>query len=184
MNDIKSSITETHDRWHKGHIEPFWSKQSYTRLNYERKPFNNEADFIRWRRQGYWPDKGHYGGLLCDMREKQPHWNDSVIKWFENTYNVSDVGTSYFNMETCRYLPNHSDTYKLYRKIFNCKLQDCFRVVVFLDNWKSGHISEVNGIPVTNWQAGDYIAWEGTTPHMAGNMGIENRYTLQLTGHK
>lgn len=174
---------ETHDRWHRGYIEPFWSKQSFTNLNYKYKAFNNNADFLKWKRQGYWPDQNHYGGLLCDMSEKQPAWNTDIIKWFEQTYSVSDVGTSYYKMKTCHYLPTHGDTYELYRKIFKCKLQDCFRVIIFLEDWKSGHISEVNGVPVTNWHAGDYVAWENTTPHMAGNMGLDNRYTLQLTGH-
>ena len=183
MTDIKSSITETHDRWHKGHIEPFWSKQSFTKLNYAYKPFNNNSDFLKWKREGYWPDTGHYGGKLCDMQSPQPSWNDKIIEWFENTYNVCNVGTSYYKMETCHYLPTHSDTYSLYRKIHGCRLQDCFRVIVFLDDWKSGHISEVNNSPVTDWRAGDYIAWENTTPHMAGNMGVAPRYTLQLTGH-
>jgi hypothetical protein len=184
MNDIKSSITETHDRWHKGHIEPFWSKQSFSKLEYRYKPFNNMNDFLKWKRQGYWPDSGHYGGLLCDMSQIQSSWNNDIIKWFEDTYNVKDVGTSYFKMETCHYLPVHSDTYELYRKKVKCRLQDCFRVVIFLEDWKSGHISEVDGVPITDWRAGDYVAWENTTPHMAGNMGTDHRYTLQLTGHK
>ena len=53
MNDIKSSITETHARWHKGHIEPFWSKQSYTQLDYALESFNNPQDLMKWKRQGY-----------------------------------------------------------------------------------------------------------------------------------
>jgi Zn-finger protein len=118
------------------------------------------------------------------MSQKQPQWNESIVKWFEDTYDVKDVGTSYFRMETCHYLPTHSDTYDLYRKIVKCRLQDCFRVVIFLEDWKSGHISEIDGVPITDWRAGDYIAWESTTPHMAGNMGTDRRYTLQLTGHR
>jgi hypothetical protein len=184
MNDIKSSITETHERWHKGHIEPFWSKQSFSRLDYQRKTFNNEKDFIRWKRQGYWQDKRHYGGLLCDMTQKQTIWNNDIIAWFEDTYKAKDVGTSYFKMETCSYLPNHSDTYDMYRKLFNCKLKDCFRVIVFLEDWRSGHISEIDSVPLTNWRAGDYVFWESDTSHMAGNMGVDHRYTLQITGHR
>ena len=53
MNDIKSSITETHDNWHRGHIEPFWSKVSYTKLNYTHEAFNNPMDIQKWKRQGY-----------------------------------------------------------------------------------------------------------------------------------
>ena len=39
--------------WHTGHIEPFWTKQSITKLNYER-PANLSADqdTLKWRRLG------------------------------------------------------------------------------------------------------------------------------------
>jgi len=28
------------------------------------------------------------------------------------------------------------------------------------------------------------LFWESDTPHMAANIGLEKRYTLQLTGHR
>ena len=181
----QSSITETHDNWGRGHIEPFWTQESFKYLNYQYKPFNNLDDLTKWKKYGYWPDKDHYGGLLYDMtKAHQPSWSAKIIKWFEDTFNVTNVGTSYYKMQTCHYLPTHGDTYELYRKIFDCDLEDCFRVIVFLEDWKSGHISEVDGNPITNWKAGDYIFWNSNTLHMAGNMGIEDRYTLQLTGHR
>ena len=94
MTDIKSSITETHDRWHKGHIEPFWTKQSYSQLDYTLESFNNNTDLIKWKRQGYVHPCSHYTGMMCDMRKPQPTWNQEIIKWFEDTYNVKNVGTS------------------------------------------------------------------------------------------
>ena len=184
MTDIKSSITETHDRWHKGHIEPFWSKQSYTQLNYTLEGFNNPSDMMKWKRQGYVHPISHYTGFLCDMRKPQPAWNDQIIKWFEDTYSVTDIGTSYYRMGTGVILPTHKDTYKKYRELFNVRLMDCVRVVVYLEDWRSGHISEVDGVPVTNWRAGDYIFWESDTPHLAANIGLDKRFTLQLTGHR
>ena len=184
MSDIKSSITETHERWHKGHIEPFWSKVSYTQLNYALESFNNPSDMMKWKRQGYVHPQSHYTGFLCDMRKPQPAWNDSIIKWFEDTYSVKDVGTSYYRMGTGVILPTHKDTYKKYREIFGVRLKDCVRVVVYLEDWASGHISEVDGVPVTNWRAGDYVFWESDTPHLAANIGLDKRFTLQLTGHR
>ena len=56
--------------------------------------------------------------------------------------------------------------------------------MIFLENWKSGHYFEIDGVPITNWTKGEYIFWEGDTPHMAANMGIEPRYTMQITGMK
>ena len=152
--------------------------------NYEDNScYLNQDDLKRWKSQGYWPDRKHVGGYLCDMTKAQPDWNPKVINWFSETFDAINIGTSYFKMTTCSYLPKHIDTYDLYRKIFKCDLDSIIRLIIFLTDWKEGHISEIDGTPIYNYQAGDFIYWESTTPHMAGNMGIEDRYTLQITGH-
>jgi hypothetical protein len=57
------------------------------------------------------------------------------------------------------------------------------RAIVLLEDWKPGHYFEIMDIPVVNWTAGTVIQWEYDTPHMAANIGLEPRYTLQITGH-
>jgi hypothetical protein len=37
--------------------------------------------------------------------------------------------------------------------------------------------------PLTKWTAGTVVEWTYDTPHMAANIGLEPRYTLQITGH-
>lgn len=179
---IQSYITETHDTWHKGHISPFWLPESFKILDYSRESFNNPRDVEIWRRQGY--TNKYFTGKLCDMRKTQTNWNSGITQWFEDTYLVKDVGTSYYCMNTSVILPAHGDTYKKYREIFDCELQDCVRVIVFLEDWKSGHVFEIENTPITDWNAGDYVYWEADTRHFAANIGLEDRYTLQLTGHK
>jgi hypothetical protein len=34
------------------------------------------------------------------------------------------------------------------------------------------------------WHRGDFVWWQRDVPHLAANIGIEDRYTLQLTGFK
>ena len=34
------------------------------------------------------------------------------------------------------------------------------------------------------WSDGDYVMWNYDVPHMVGNLGIEPRYTMQITGIK
>ena len=183
MNDIKSSITETHDLWHRGHIEPFWSKQSITSLDYERTGPSADQNFIKWKRQGYIDDAKHLSGELCDMQKPQPIWNTSLIDWFEKTYNVKDVGTAYFRMPVDTMLPVHSDSYMKYKNLFKCKTSDILRIIIFPIDWSSGHYFELDGTPIVSWHAGDYFLWQGNTPHMAANIGIKYRYSIQLTGH-
>jgi len=53
---------------------------------------------------------------------------------------------------------------------------------VFLDDWQSGHYFDVDDTPVLQWRAGEGVVWENHTPHSAANVGVTNRYTLQITG--
>jgi len=87
-------------------------------------------------------------------------------------------------MVTNEILPVHGDDYKLYREKFKVELVDCYRILVFLEDWKSGHYFEFNNRPVVDWKSGDYFIWNDKVPHMAANIGIDDRYTLQITGHK
>ena len=142
--------------WGKGHIEPFWDNE-YKTLSYKLEPFNNPNDLEKWQRQGYVHPVSHYTGFLCDMRNKQPSWNDKIINWFSEEFKVADIGTSYYKMGTGVILPVHGDIYKKYRKLFNCKLNDIVRVIVMLEDWKSGHYFEIDNQPQLGWQAGDYF---------------------------
>jgi hypothetical protein len=53
---------------------------------------------------------------------------------------------------------------------------------VFLEDWKPGHYFEGNDIAKVNWKAGDVVEWQYDAPHLAANLGLEPRYTLQITG--
>jgi hypothetical protein len=61
---------------------------------------------------------------------------------------------------------------------------EVYRAIVFLEDWQSGHYFEIDNIGVVNWCAGDYYLWNGDAPHAASNIGIDPRYTLQITGIK
>jgi len=80
-------------------------------------------------------------------------------------------------------MPEHQDFYKKYRSLYNLSdSKNICRVIVFLEDWKSGHYFEINKIPIVNWKAGDFVFWRNDTSHMAANIGTDNRYTLQITG--
>ena len=69
---------------------------------------------------------------------------------------------------------------KLFRKLGEHTIK---RALLLLEDWKPGHYLEVDGKPYVNWKAGDTVEWLYSTPHMAANIGLEDRYTLQITGH-
>jgi hypothetical protein len=161
-------------------IPKFWNDE-YKNLDYVNEQFNDKAKLKEWQDQGY---RNVATGFMCDMSRKQPSWNSIIIKVFQEL-GWQDIGTSYYRMDAGTILPMHGDLYLKYVKIFNLAGREhtIRRAIVFLEDWKSGHYMECNGHAFTQWVAGSTIEWAYDTPHMAANIGVEPRYTLQITGH-
>lgn len=163
----------------KYHIPKFWDDE-FKQLNYINEHFNDVENIQRWLAQGY---ANKFTGDMCDMRSPQPTWNQQFVNIYEQM-GWKNIGTSYYRMSTGTILPTHSDLYLRYVDLFNLKGQEqrIHRAIVFLEDWKPGHYAEYNNIAKVNWRAGDVIEWQYDTPHLAANMGLEPRYTLQITG--
>jgi len=169
--------------WKIGKIEPFWDEQ-YKDLNYIKEPFNNQEEVDVWKKDGYVHPEYLYTGQMCKHGERHPTWSPKIVEWLEKDFGWKDVGVNYYRMETGCILPLHSDIYKQYTEMFNLRLDQVERVLLFMEDWKSGHYFEVDGNPIMDYVAGTYAWWTGEVEHMAANIGKGYRYTLQLTGHK
>jgi len=161
-------------------LEVFWDNE-YKHLNYINEPFNDISARDRWMAAGY-PNR--FTGDMCDMRSAQPSWNQRIVNIFADM-GWKNIGTSYYRMPTGTVLPTHSDLYIKYIALNNLQGQEhrIRRAVVFLEDWKPGHYAEYMDQPCTNWTAGQVMEWTYDTPHMAANVGLDPRYTLQITGH-
>lgn len=159
----------------KGLIKPFWGDQ-HRNLTYRRAPFNNSKDVDRWRNEGY--THVNFTGELYDMKNVMPEWTTP----FFNIFGGTNIGVSFYRMNTCDILPIHCDTYETYIKVNSIDDPNKIkRAVIFLEDWQSGHLLEVDGEPIVNWKKGDYVIWNYQTPHMAANIGVAPRYTAQIT---
>ena len=163
----------------KYHIPKFWNDE-FKQLNYTNEHFNDTVSIDRWLAQGY---ANRFTGDMCDMRNAQPDWNQRIINIYTEM-GWKDIGTSYYRMGTGTVLPTHGDLYLRYIELFKLQGQEhrIRRAIVFLEDWKSGHYAEYNSTAKIDWRAGDVVEWCYDTPHMAANMGLEPRYTLQITG--
>ena len=161
-------------------IPVFWDDE-FKNLDYIQEPFNDAESVALWTQQGFMPK---FTGYMCDMRGQQPQWNQQFVTIYEQM-GWRDIGTSYYRMDTGTVLPEHSDLYKKYIELFNLQGQEhtIRRAIVFLEDWSSGHYAECAGTPIVNWSAGSIIEWSYDAPHLAANLGIAPRYTLQITGH-
>jgi hypothetical protein len=118
------------------------------------------------------------------MRSRQPSWNHRFVEHFESL-GWKDVGTAYYRMTSGTVMPVHQDRYVKYIDLFDLKGQEhtIRRALVLLEDWHPGHYLEVMGRPYVDWTAGTTVEWIYDIPHMAANIGLEPRYTLQITGH-
>jgi len=164
----------------KYHVERFWDDEFKT-LDYIQEPFNDPAIVSQWISQGY---HTKICGDLCDMRHRLPAWATKFIEIYEYQ-GWKDIGLAFYRMPTGTVMPVHSDLYKRYIELFDLQGKETTirRALVLLEDWCPGHYLEVDSKPYVNWIAGDTVEWVYDTPHMAANIGLADRYTLQITGH-
>ena len=160
--------------WSRGHTDPVWKNQ-YTDLMYINEPFNDPISLKEWRDLGYTQTK--FTGDMYDMRQEEPDWIDAIRKvlpWKHFSWSI-------YRMNPGSCLPEHGDTYARFKELHNWD-GDIHRAIFYMEDWQSGHISEIEKQPLINWRAGVYIIWKNDTLHLAANVGKTPRYSLQITG--
>jgi hypothetical protein len=160
----------------RGHVDPWWD-DSFKELDYQYIPIKNNYDEERWIAEGY--KNIQLNGALYGMPRPMPDYADKFLTLFD----WDNQGIGFFRMNILDLFPKHQDHYASYRKMFNITDPSViWRCIVFLEDWKSGHYLEVANQPILGWRRGDYVAWNYDVPHFAANIGLESRYTAQITG--
>jgi|TARA_R110002074_G_scaffold164043_3_gene323573 hypothetical protein len=160
--------------WYQGHMDPYWNGE-YKDLMYINEPFNDPVSLKEWRNLGFTQTK--FTGDMYDMRQTEPKWMVSVQEALPWKY----FSWSVYRMNPGSTLPMHGDTYARFRELYAWD-GDIHRAVIYMEDWQSGHISEIEDTVITDWRAGDYVVWKNDTQHLAANVGKTARYTLQITG--
>lgn len=165
--------------WMKGHVNWLEEVIDHRCLTMVREDFNDSKQIQTWQQQGFIPRTG----AMYDMRHaNQPSLTQKLIAYAEYQ-GLEHIGVSYYRMDPGDNLPYHSDLYKKYISLFNLenRKKNIIRFIFFPEDRKPGHIFEIDG-KLFDWRSGDWIAWKYDTPHLAANLGIVPRYTIQVTG--
>ena len=115
---------------------------------------------------------------MYDSRNPMPDWVNTIA----NLMNLRNPGFVFYRMDTLDIMPTHVDHFNTYCRVFNKDRKEVRRAIVFLEDWKPGHYFQVDNVGVVNYKAGEYVLWAPDVPHAASNIGVEPRYTLQITG--
>lgn len=157
-----------------GTVKRYWEEE-YLYFPYKKNPLP-ETELEKWRFQGY--DFNSFNGSMFGGNKTMPYWVDSVAK----EIGLTKTGYAFYKMVTGDIMPLHVDHFSKYCEIFSVEKHNVYRAVVFLEDWKSGHYFEINSRAYCNYKAGEYILWSSEELHSAANIGLDNRYTLQITG--
>jgi hypothetical protein len=160
--------------WIKGSVKPRWNNR-YKEFEYVRQPLTDK-ELIYWKDQGY--NHQNFTGMMYDSTNPMPVWVRAVA----SEIGLNKCGYVFYKMVTGDIMPMHVDHYRRYCQVFDVEYKDVWRAIVFLEDWQSGHYFEINRHAFCNYKAGDYILWQSDTPHAASNIGVDDRYTLQITG--
>lgn len=173
-------MVRSHSKMKIGRINPSIIGD-YINIEYpDRRQFPDDETVNRWKSLGHL--YVNYTGLLREEYRGVPQWCHDIVDEIKKDHSVKNTSLSVYCMPPGTIMPEHQDTYPRYRQINNVKDQnDVCRFLIFLNDWKSGHYFELNRTPIVNWKMGDYYMWRGDAPHMAANLGDENRYTMQIT---
>ena len=86
------------------------------------------------------------------------------------------------NTVTC-----HRDTFFQINKRYPNDTRKKVRANIYLEDWKPGHLIHYQDEnkewqSSTHWRAGDGFIWDSDHLHLSGNCGLEDKYTLQVSG--
>jgi hypothetical protein len=161
----------------KNRVVPVRWSTEHRDLTYIKDYFKDSEQESSWIKLGHQPE------ALCVelhvIRDVYP-WMNYVPQYFSDLENLSFC-INRFPPGT--YFPMHIDRYGYYSKANNIQdLSSIARYVLFLEDSVPGHILQVGDTVYHNWSAGLCVGWEYSTLHMVANLGMQDRYTLQITG--
>ena len=165
----------------RGHFSLPWQNKEHRLLPYVNEPFNDPKTVAKWEGQGY--TNTQFTGGMYDMRNPWLRWID-ITPW-QDALGWKQMSWSFYKMETGTILPEHVDTFSRFKTLHPDEDPDTIhRAIVFLEDWQPGHVLTLGQMQCDPWAPGSFVWWKHDVPHLAANIGLKNRFTLQLTGFK
>ena len=96
--------------------------------------------------------------------------------------NMDVVSVSVIKQEPGNIIPKHRDMFHKITTEFPDRKCMKVRANIFLEDWKSGHYLEFDEQPHTHWKANEGFILNSQVIHLSANAGLEDKYTLQISG--
>ena len=165
-----------HD-WHNktGTVPVKWNRQDYESLSWSLHPrpgytTTKENFDIYGDRIGCYTTKFNQVGKDFSI----PKEVDAVFGYVLDHFDLRESVYNFTKYTPGMLLPWHRDDYPTYSKNKKAKLEELVRIVIFLHDPAPGHQLWIEDRLCTG-PSGTWFAWEGSTEHMAANLGNEDR---------
>ena len=96
--------------------------------------------------------------------------------------NMEVISVSVIKQEPGNIIPKHRDMFHKITTEFPDRKSMKVRANIFLEDWKSGHYLEFDEEPCTHWKANEGYILNNQVIHLSANAGLEDKYTLQVSG--
>jgi quercetin dioxygenase-like cupin family protein len=111
--------------------------------------------------------------------EECPQWTFDIAKNLVASFNESKYVVSMVKIAPGNTIPNHKDAHFIIQEKYG--KGNTARYLIMLEDWKMGHYYEIHCQPYVKWRAGDWVKFDKDDWHLAGNMGDEPFYSMQVT---
>ena len=151
--------------------------------------------FLQERHDEEWSVLPYYKRIESEPLPETFTENNTLINqifWNKDKVDFNKIGHALgmevFTVATIKQMPGnilpwHSDNfYKINQAHPNVDKEKIVRANVFIEDWKIGHILQVEQNVISNWKSGTGYLWSSGVYHLSGNLGLENKYTLQVSG--
>ena len=79
-------------------------------------------------------------------------------------------------------IPLHIDKFYKLKKLYPDSAGEPVRANIYIEDWKAGHILQFEDELKWEWKKNTGWIFNEHVKHLSGNCGMENKYTLQLSG--
>ena len=100
---------------------------------------------------------------------------------FKGALDVNTASVSWTCILPDVILPTHKDTFYTLRQEHNVELDDCYRYLIFLEDWVFGQYVGFEDTSITNWVAGDVWKFTGHEMHYGVNASNCLFHTCQVS---
>lgn len=105
-------------------------------------------------------------------------WEEQVCKQLPLDCAVTQI----HRQDPGQTLPWHYDRFFMIKNLYPDDNRPIWRFLVFLEDWKTGHFLQVGDSVLHHWKQGDTVVWYPGKEHLATNVGLEKKWTCNVTG--